>query len=68
MWTSTASASGQQVQFGRQGAAAVAAAAGGRTPAGDKALATADGVKGPSSGAAAIPLPGIVDALIAVRL
>lgn len=53
-----------QVQFGRPGASPVGGTAG-RAPAGDKALAAADRLAGPSA-AAGIPLPALVDALIAV--
>lgn len=44
-----------------------AAAAGSKGPAADRALGAADGAKGTQRSAAAIPLPALVDALIAVR-
>jgi hypothetical protein len=55
------------VQFGRPGGAGTAAAASSKSPAADRALAAADGAKGGQRSAAAIPLPALVDALIAVR-
>ncbi len=44
-----------------------AAAAGSKGPAADRTLGAADGGRGPQRSAAAIPLPALVDALIAVR-